>query len=77
MGAKEGKNFTVEFEKEADGRWIVEIPELPGVLAYGTTKKNALQNVYVIALRTLADSIERGRTPRQVSKLFEYAVARR
>jgi len=55
--------FTVEFDREDDGRWIAEIPKLPGVMAYGFTKKEALQKVYAIALRTLADSIEQGGTP--------------
>ncbi|MEK7502839.1 MAG: type II toxin-antitoxin system HicB family antitoxin [Patescibacteria group bacterium] len=47
--------FTVEFEKEEDGRWIAEVPKLPGVLAYGQTRQSALRRVYVIALRTLAE----------------------
>jgi len=69
--------FTVEFDKEADGRWIAEIPKLPGVMAYGFTKKEALQKVYVIALRTLADNIEQGDTPPPVARLFDYGMARR
>ena len=55
--------FIVEFDREDDGRWIAEIPKLPGVMAYGLTKKEALQKVYAIALRTLADDIEQGKTP--------------
>ena len=50
--------FSIEFDKEKDGRWIAEIPKLPGVMAYGTTKKEATQKVYAVALRTLADSLE-------------------
>lgn len=69
--------FAVELDKEADGRWIVEIPKLPGVMAYGATKKQALQKVYAIALRTLADTIEQGSTPSQVTQLFDYGMARR
>lgn len=66
----------VEFEKETDGRWIAEIPKLPGVMAYGKTKPEAQRKVYAIALRTLADSVERGSTPTSVSRLFTYGVAR-
>jgi predicted RNase H-like HicB family nuclease len=51
-------SLAVEFDREADGRWIAEIPKLPGVMAYGRTKRAALQRVYAIALRTLADSVE-------------------
>ena len=69
--------FAVEFDREDDGRWIVEIPKLPGVMAYGPTKKEALQKVYAIALRTLADSIEQGSTPLPVNRLFDYEMARR
>jgi len=46
----------VEFEKEQDGRWIAEIPQLPGVLAYGKTKQEAQRKAYAIALRTLVFS---------------------
>lgn len=69
--------FRVEFDREDDGRWIAEIAKLPGVMAYGLTKQEALQKVYAIALRTLADSIEQGSTPNQVTRLFDYGVARR
>ncbi|MBI4068523.1 type II toxin-antitoxin system HicB family antitoxin [Candidatus Kaiserbacteria bacterium] len=68
--------MTIEFERETDGRWIAEIPQLPGVMAYGKTKREAQRNVYAIALRTLADKVERGRTPQQVTRLFEHEMAR-
>ncbi len=50
--------LSVEFDREEDGRWIAEVPKLPGVLAYGATKREALRRVYAVALRTLADSYE-------------------
>lgn len=52
-------NFTIEFEQEDDGRWIAEIPALPGVMAYGPTKSNAESRVEAMALRVLADRMER------------------
>ncbi|MDP3965536.1 MAG: type II toxin-antitoxin system HicB family antitoxin [bacterium] len=70
-------SFAVEFDREEDGRWIAEIPRLPGVMAYGTTKRDALRHVYAIALRTLADTVEEGNTPAPVSRLFRYGVASR
>lgn len=55
-------DLTVEFEREADGRWLAEVPELPGVMAYGTTREDALRAVEVLALRVLADRLEHGET---------------
>src|SRR4030095_2399407 len=52
--------LTVEFELEADGRWIAEILELPGVLVHGATRDEPLANVQALALHTLADRIEHG-----------------
>ena len=62
--------FRVEFDREKDGRWIAEIPGLPGALAYGSTKQEATRKAYSIALRTLADTVERGHVPVNVSGLF-------
>ena len=52
------QNYTIDFEVEDDGRWIAEVPELAGVIAYGNTKEEAKANVEAIALRVLADQIE-------------------
>jgi predicted RNase H-like HicB family nuclease len=51
-------NFKIEFEREDDGRWIAEIAELPGVMAYGATKEEAEAAVEALALRVIADRIE-------------------
>ncbi|MEK7090184.1 MAG: type II toxin-antitoxin system HicB family antitoxin [Patescibacteria group bacterium] len=69
--------FSVEFDREEDGRWIAEIPKLPGAMAYGRTKQEAARRSYTIALRILADNIEQGRAYRFVSKLFGHEMARR
>ena len=53
-------NLTFETELEVDGRWIAEVPELPGVLAYGATRQEALGKVEALALRALAERIEQG-----------------
>jgi predicted RNase H-like HicB family nuclease len=55
--------FTVEFDREADGRWIADIPELPGVMVYGASKQDALVKVQALAYRVLADKIEQERAP--------------
>lgn len=51
-------NFKIEFEREEDGRWIAEIADLPGVLAYGATREEAEAAVEALALRVIADRIE-------------------
>jgi predicted RNase H-like HicB family nuclease len=50
--------FAIEFQMEADGRWIAEIGELPGVMVYGATRQEAKSRVEALALRVLADRIE-------------------
>ena len=52
--------LTVEYEQEEDGRWLAEVLELPGVLAYGTTIPEAVANVQALAFRVLADLLEHG-----------------
>jgi predicted RNase H-like HicB family nuclease len=52
--------FVIELEREDDGRWIAEVPVLPGVLVYGTSREAAIGHVQALALRVLADRIEHG-----------------
>jgi len=51
--------FCIEIERETDGRWIAEIPDLPGVMAYGKTEEEAKANAYALALRVIADRVEK------------------
>ena len=44
--------WNIEWEQEADGRWIAEIPDISGVMAYGRTKDEALRNVEILALKS-------------------------
>lgn len=53
-------NFHIEYELETDGRWLAEIPEIPGVLTYGATAEEAMAKAETLALRALADRIELG-----------------
>jgi len=55
-------NFKIELEREADGRWIAEVPDLPGVLAYGKNRDDAIAHVQALALRVLAERLEHGET---------------
>lgn len=60
----------VEFEREDDGRWIAEIPALPGVMAYGATRQEARSKAEALALRTLADRLEHGEPVPELGGLF-------
>jgi predicted RNase H-like HicB family nuclease len=53
-------HLTLEIEREEDGRWLAEVPQLAGVLAYGATAAEAMSKAEVLALRVLADRIEHG-----------------
>jgi predicted RNase H-like HicB family nuclease len=52
--------FKVEIEQEDDGRWLAEVVELPGVLAYGDSQQTALSRVQALALRVIAERLEHG-----------------
>ncbi len=60
VSSKRNMNFTLECEQEVDGRWIAEVPELPGVLAYGSSSADAMAKAEVLALRVIADRLENG-----------------
>ena len=53
-------NLTLECEQEADGRWLAEVPQLAGVLTYGSSADDARAKAQVLALRVLAERIEQG-----------------
>ena len=55
-------NLNIECEREADGRWLAEVPELPGVLAYGASAEEATAKAEVLALRVLAERLEHNET---------------
>ena len=50
----------IEIEREEDGRWIAEVSDLPGVLAYGKTREEAIAKVEALALRVIADRLDHG-----------------
>jgi len=57
--------FTVEYEREDDGRWLAEVLELPGVLAYGDSQDEAIAKAQALALRAVADRLEHGEGTRE------------
>ena len=64
----------IESEREEDGRWIAELPALPGVLSYGATEAEAQAKVKALALRVIADRLDNGEPlPREIAAVFEAA----
>jgi len=55
-------HLTIEIEQEEDGRWLTEVPEIPGVMVYGNTRQEAILKVKALALRAIADKLEHGET---------------
>ncbi len=64
----------IELEREEDGRWIAEVPDLPGVMVYGQSHEDASAKVKVLALRVLADRLEHGEPVPELSPLFAEAA---
>ena len=60
MTEKNKNPMKIETEREEDGRWIAEVPDLPGVIVYAENKEDAILKVKVLALRVIADRIEHG-----------------
>jgi len=62
--------YRIETELEADGRWIAEVAELPGVLVYGQTREEAVRKAQALSLRVLAERLEHGELLPQVENVF-------
>ena len=60
----------IEVEQEEDGRWIAEVPDLPGVLAYGQSREEAVGHAQALALRVLADRLDRGEPVPELGGVF-------
>ena len=66
--------FHIELDQEADGRWLAEVPTLPGVMTYGVTRTDAVVKVQALALRVLADRLEQGEVvPELLTVTFQAA----
>ena len=66
--------LTIELEREEDGRWIAEIPVLPGVMAYGVSRQEAIAQVQALALRVMADRLEHGEEVPTLGGVFAIAA---
>jgi predicted RNase H-like HicB family nuclease len=62
--------FKIEIEQEEDGRWIAEVPDLPGVMTYGQTRQEAVEKVQALTFRVLADRLEHGESIPDMGNVF-------
>jgi predicted RNase H-like HicB family nuclease len=67
------KHIRIELDREEDGRWIAEADELPGAIAYGSTRDEAISRVEALAFRVLAERLENGEAVPEVGALFAIA----
>jgi len=67
-------NLIIEIEQEEDGRWIAEIPKIPGAMIYGQTRQQAVAFVKSLALRILADRLEHGESIPEMEQVFLIAA---
>lgn len=66
-------NLTIDTEQEDDGRWIAEVPAVPGVMVYGTSRDEAVARAQALALRVLAERLENGEVVPETADLFSVA----
>ena len=67
--------LSVETEQEEDGRWLAEVRQIPGVLAYGSTRQEAVTKAEALALRVLAERLEQGEVLPELEQVFSVAAA--
>ncbi len=62
--------LSIQVEQEEDGRWLAEVPELSGVLAYGQTRAEAINRAKALALRVIADRLDHGEPVPELERVF-------
>jgi len=68
------KRMIIEVEREEDGRWLAEVPDLPGTMAYGKRRQEAIARVQALALRVLADRLQDDEEVLKFTKSFSVTV---
>lgn len=66
----EDRDLKIQIEREDDGRWIAEVPDLPGVMVYGDTRERAVARAEALALRVIADRLDHGEPIPELDELF-------
>ena len=69
-----GVTFTIEIDREEDGRWLAEVPALSGVMAYGQDRDEAVARVQALALRVIAERLEHREAPAELLNVAFYAA---
>ena len=67
--------LNVETEQEEDGRWLAEVRQIPGALAYGSTRQEAISKAEALALRVLAERLEQGEVSPELEQVFSVVAA--
>jgi len=67
---REDNSMRVEIDREDDGRWIAEVPDLPGVMVYGQNREEAISKVQALALRVIAERLDQGEPIPELDELF-------
>jgi predicted RNase H-like HicB family nuclease len=70
----ESDRMKIEIDREEDGRWIAEIPDLPGVIVYGASRDEAISKAEALALRALADRLDHGEEIPELKEVFTIAA---
>jgi len=60
----------IDVDREDDGRWIAEVPDLPGVMCYGEAREEAISRAKALALRVMADRLEHGEETPDLKEIF-------
>ena len=67
-------DFAIELDREDDGRWLAEVPALPGTLCYGGTRAEAVAHIQALALRVLAERLEHNEAPAEALTIIFHAA---
>jgi predicted RNase H-like HicB family nuclease len=75
LGAERSfRGMTIEIDREDDGRWLAEVTDLPGVIAYGPSREDAVSQAKALALRVIADRLDHGEEVPDIAPLFAEAA---
>jgi predicted RNase H-like HicB family nuclease len=74
MADGKGLEMRIETEREQDGRWIAEVPDLPGVMVYSASREEAIARAEALALRVIADRLDHGESIPELNGLFAVSV---
>ncbi len=74
VSGRQAAHFRIKIGQEEDGRWIAEVPELPGAMVYGSSREEAIAKVESLVLRVIADRLDHGEQIPELHQLFDVAA---